>query len=339
MPLPKPKAGESLEQFLEYCPFDPQIAIEFETVEQRFAVCRSLYEEAQKQQKALRLTTPKIKRGEFVKAWDRQTKIAENRAYKKWYEYFRRENFKGVDEFLQTGKATGFDGLFLERDITDLYIDLFSSTGVQIALWYQNNFEKFLVKEQSQSNWREMFAAFGRKFAADKVTLVSGNRKKELQGVLRRLMTDPDFQSLNEREAQRILRNQFTGYSRNQARRLVRTESVTAANYAATKTADDLFGNEGYEKEWLASIDGRERAAHRAADGQRTGANEPFLVGGEYLKFPGDPSASAKNRINCRCTVLTYPLGAVEEIEDNIDGGELVSNIGFAIAGEVLEND
>jgi hypothetical protein len=32
------------------------------------------------------------------------------------------------------------------------------------------------------------------------------------------------------------------------------------------------------------------------------------------------------------------PLGAVEEIENNVTGG-LVSNIGFAIAGEVLIND
>jgi uncharacterized protein with gpF-like domain len=177
----------------------------------------------------------------------------------------------------------------------------------------------------------------GRRFAADKVTLVSGNRKKELQAVLKRLMSDPDFQAMNERQAQRILRSQFTGYSRTQAMRLVRTESITAANYAATQTANDLFGSEGYEKEWLTALDGRERPAHREADGQRVGADQPFVVGGEYLKFPGDPSASAKNRINCRCTVLTMPLGAVEEIEDNLTGG-LVSDIGFAIAGEVLEN-
>lgn len=339
MPLPKPKAGESLAEFLEYCPFDTQVMLEFETVEQRFAVCRSLYEEAQKEEKALRLTTPKLKREEFIKAWDRQIKIAENREFKKWFAYFKRENFKGIDEFIATGKITGFDGLFLDRDIIELYINLFQSTGVQVALWYQNNFESYLVKEQSQANWRETFAAFGQRFAADKVTLVSGNRKKELQGVLKRLMTDPVFQSLNERQAQRILRNQFTGYSRNQAMRLVRTETHTAANYAATQTANDLFGSQGYEKEWLASLDGRERDAHRAANGQRAGADGKFLVGGEYLKYPGDPNASAGNRINCRCTVLTYPLGAVEEINTGISGGSLVSSAGFAIAGEVFRND
>ena len=331
MPLPKPKPGESLEDFLEYCPFDTQVMLEFEDTEQRFAVCRSLYQES-KEQKAQRLTTQKINRQEFIRAWDRQTKIAEGREFKKWFAYFKRENFKGVDLFLQSGQITGFDGLFLDRDITELYENLFASVGTQIALWYQDNFEKYIQKNQPAVNWRETFGAFGRRFAADKVTLVSGNRKKELQAVLKRLMSDPDFQALNERQAQRIFRSQFTGYSRMQAMRLVRTESITAANYAATQTANDLFGSEGYEKEWLTALDGRERPAHREADGQRVGADQPFVVGGEYLKFPGDPSASAKNRINCRCTVLTMPLGAVEEIENNVTGG-LVSDIGFGVEG------
>lgn len=337
MPLPKPKPGESLEDFLEYCPFDTQVMLEFETVEQRFAVCRSLYQDS-KERKAERITTQKIKRQEFIRAWDRQTKIAEGREFKKWFAYFKRENFKGVDLFLQSGQITGFDGLFLDRDIIELYENLFASVGTQIALWYQDNFENYIQKNQPAVQWRETFAAFGRRFAADKVTLVSGNRKKELQAVLKRLMSDPEFQALNERQAQRILRSQFTGYSRTQAMRLVRTETITAANYAATQTANDLFGSEGYEKEWLTALDGRERPAHREADGQRVGANEPFLVGGEYLKFPGDPSASAKNRINCRCTVLTMPLGAVEEIENNVTGG-LVSDIAISIAGEVADFD
>lgn len=338
MPLPTPRPGETLAEFLEYCPWDTQMMLEYQEVDQRFAVCRSLYDQAQKENKSFAITTRKIKRGEFIKAWERQTKIAENREFKKWFSYFKRENFKAADQFIATGQINGFDGLFLEGDITNLYVDLFASVGTQIALWYQTNFEKYISKQQTATNWRETFAAFGQRFAADKVTLVSGNRKKELQAVLKRLMNDPEFQALNERQAQRVLRSQFTGYSRTQAMRLVRTESITAANYAATQTADDLFGNEGYEKEWLTSLDGRERPAHRLADGQTVGANESFTVAGEKLKFPGDPNASAANRINCRCTVLTIPIGAVEEIENNISGGSLVSSIGFSIAGEVLEN-
>ena len=339
MPLPVPKEGETREQFLEYCPFDPEIRAEFQDFDQRLAVCNNLYDQATKEEKSFRITEQQLNREKYIKAWDRQIKIAESREFKKWFQYFKRENFKGVDLFLETGKATGFDGLFLDTDITELYINLFTSVGTQVALWYQDNFEKYIVKDQSPENWRQMFAAYGQRFAADKVTLVSGNRKKELQAVLKRLLNDPEFQALNERQAQRILRNQFTSYSRMQAMRLIRTETTSAANYASTQTATNMFGEQGYNKEWLTAMDGRERQAHALANGQKVSGDKPFLVGGEYLRFPSDPSASAANRINCRCTVLNYPLGAVEEIQPTVTGGSFVSNVGFAIAGEVIIND
>ena len=47
------------------------------------------------------------------------------------------------------------------------------------------------------------------------------------------------------------------------------------------------------------------------ADGQRVGVNEPFIVDGEKLMFPGDASmgASGKNFYNCRCTVKAMIKG------------------------------
>ena len=330
MPLPKPRAGETLDEFLDRCPFDTRMLIEFEDQDQRFAVCRSLYEESQT--KAFRLEAPKINRGEFISSWNKQIKKAEWNQFLKWFKYFKAENFKAADQFLKTGKISGFDDLFLNRDITKLYEDLFVETGTQIAVWHSKTFEKYVSKNQTLTNWREMFGSYGQRFAADKVSLVSGNRKKELQSVLKRLMSDPDFQNMNERQAQRVLRSRFTGYSKSQAERLVRTEVGAAANYASVQSANNLFGSDGYKKEWLAAIDGRERPSHNAANGQRVDSTEPFVVGGEYLKYPKDPSASAKNRINCRCTILTYPINSVERIEDRPTEG-LVSDIGFGITG------
>jgi hypothetical protein len=56
-------------------------------------------------------------------------------------------------------------------------------------------------------------------------------------------------------------------------------------------------------KEWLTQRDGKVRGSHRIADGQKKGLREPFFVGGEYLKKPGDPSGSPENVINCRCFI------------------------------------
>jgi hypothetical protein len=42
-----------------------------------------------------------------------------------------------------------------------------------------------------------------------------------------------------------------------------------------------------------------------AADGQVVGLDEPFIVGGEQLMYPGDPAGSPGNICNCLCD--TFP--------------------------------
>ena len=54
-------------------------------------------------------------------------------------------------------------------------------------------------------------------------------------------------------------------------------------------------------KRWDSKDDSAVRPAHRLADGQVQYASQPFVVGGESLMAPGDPSGSPWNVINCRC--------------------------------------
>jgi len=62
------------------------------------------------------------------------------------------------------------------------------------------------------------------------------------------------------------------------------------------------------KREWVSSSDDRTRdtpdADHVAADGQVVGMREPFIVSGEELMFPGDPSGSASNTVMCRCGLI-----------------------------------
>lgn len=60
------------------------------------------------------------------------------------------------------------------------------------------------------------------------------------------------------------------------------------------------------KKEWAAVEDGEARPDHARADGQMMEINQPFSVGNEYLMYPGDPDASARQVVNCRCTALYY---------------------------------
>jgi hypothetical protein len=48
------------------------------------------------------------------------------------------------------------------------------------------------------------------------------------------------------------------------------------------------------------------RPGHLLADGQIRKPDEPFLVEGEELMYPRDPSGSADNTINCHCLVQPY---------------------------------
>lgn len=56
-------------------------------------------------------------------------------------------------------------------------------------------------------------------------------------------------------------------------------------------------------KQWDTVMDERERPEHRMANDQVRTLNQPFLVGGERLLFPGDPTGSPWNVINCRCDI------------------------------------
>ncbi len=57
---------------------------------------------------------------------------------------------------------------------------------------------------------------------------------------------------------------------------------------------------------WDATLDGVTRRHHFEADGLTVPIDEPFVIAGERMMFPGDDSlgATAKNLINCRCIEL-----------------------------------
>jgi HK97 family phage portal protein len=55
------------------------------------------------------------------------------------------------------------------------------------------------------------------------------------------------------------------------------------------------------QKEWLTSMDGRERPSHAALNGEVAGIDRAFSNG---LMYPGDPGGSPEEIVNCRCVEL-----------------------------------
>lgn len=88
--------------------------------------------------------------------------------------------------------------------------------------------------------------------------------------------------------------------------RIARTEVTRVEASARQQVGKDMeaLGFKVY-KRWVATEDERTRPEHAKANGQEVPLNEPFIVGGEKLMYPGDESGSAWNVINCRCTMVT----------------------------------
>jgi hypothetical protein len=95
-------------------------------------------------------------------------------------------------------------------------------------------------------------------------------------------------------------------YNRNRALRIARTETTIAANEVAIIAGR----NARYQvkKTWLSVEDERTRPDHAAVNNTSIGINEFFTVGGEQMERPGDPNASAKNIVNCRCVLVIEPV-------------------------------
>ena len=93
--------------------------------------------------------------------------------------------------------------------------------------------------------------------------------------------------------------------SASRAQTIARTETHSASTFAAQSSAEATGLT--LVKVWVSARGERTRPDHDEADGQRRALNEPFIVGGEPLMYPGDPIGSPEQVINCRC-VAAYEM-------------------------------
>nr|DAN07524.1 MAG TPA: minor capsid protein [Caudoviricetes sp.] len=107
--------------------------------------------------------------------------------------------------------------------------------------------------------------------------------------------------------------NNVSGSGLSNAKRIARTEghriqqtSSRDAQYVAKKKGCDVV------KQWDSTLDGRTRDSHARVDGETRELDEEFSNG---LMFPGDPSGSAAEVINCRCTSNTRARWALDDGE------------------------
>ena len=265
--------------------------------------------------------------------FSQQLDIGEKAEVAKFKRYYNEQYKTAIDGFLLDNNPRGGDNLFKSRELENLYVGLYSNIGLRFAKWYAKSFNRLISKRQDVSGfddvWSEGFAEAGRKVAGQRIVLLQGTAKAEVIKNLQRFMQDPEFMALGAEQRGRILRSRFNKLSKYQAERIVRTEATYAANLGAERSALDMFGSDGLQKEWLTSVDGRERASHRSTNGQVVDMDKPFNVGGELLMMPGDPRGRAANVINCRCAVAHLPKPDAQPTTQ-------LEGLAFGLAGEMV---
>ena len=242
-------------------------------------------------------------------SFEAELEKAEQREFIPIQRYLRREYLRGVQEYQDSGKVSGWDSYFRSTDIAALFSVFYANVGLRFSRLYSGTvgsvYKPLINPNDYTPLWRDNFRNAGLKIAEFRGASVSRTQQKELTRVIERLHRSPEFQALNEREAGRILRSQVKGVSEWRAKTITRTEATNAANYATMKTAQDMYGAENLTKTWNTSFV-NSRDTHIAAHNQKKDFAEFFNVGGERLMHPGSGSLP-ENNINCKCSSLPLP--------------------------------
>jgi len=332
MPLPKPRPQESDNQFMSRCMIDDTMSSEYPNRNQRYAVCNNL------------LTQKKIETkqnaNKISKQFGKQIKIAQKKNYPLVYKYYM-DNYKKAMEFYKTDNTVSnpnFNTLFQEKEMTEMYKQMYRQTGLRFYFWYRKYFKLFVEKlnkievdrlidkiergqkltrrelenlESTVLNGMDRYATQRTNYLAlaSQVTSVSGVARETLKKVIRELTADERFMSLGLEPRVKEVMKRLDFKSRWMTRRIVQTETTAAANNGISLSAQDVYGKDNLFKKWVAGGNNiRDTHASASIVYQKTPIEDdkPYIVGSSYLMFPGDTSmgALAKEIINCKCVSL-----------------------------------
>lgn len=163
------------------------------------------------------------------------------------------------------------------------------------------------VKATAREVWRNTIILYLEQFGLDQLTQeITDTTIEDIRKILTR--AELEGQTLNEI----INYIEDLGYTQYRGERIARTETTKASGVGSMVGA--LSTGLQTVKEWISVQDRRTRQKpkdqfdHFHMDGVTVGMDEYFFVpsklgAAEQMLYPGDPTASAGNLVNCRCTM------------------------------------
>ena len=225
------------------------------------------------------------------------------------------EQTKAITNFVD---ETNFDDLqvyvqFLvnQKPLYDALEKIYGRVGTSAATfsydWIRNSVpktKKDFITDFFNAEWYKEMIEFFRLVGGTTVQGIDDTTRDKINNLLANILG----QNLSRRDQAKLFEQTLNDPEYNRARSLViaRTESTKAANYGINMGAE----SSDYEvnKFWINTKDKRTRLSHLAMTNERIAINQPFMVGGTAMMYPGDPLAPAKEVVNCRCVMATEAI-------------------------------
>jgi hypothetical protein len=234
------------------------------------------------------------------KALDEQTKAITN--------FIDEDNFDNLDIYIQF--------LVDQKPLYNALEKIYTKVGVSAATfsydWIRNSVPKskkdFIIDFFNPEWYREMVEYF-RLVGGTTVQGIDDTTRDKINNLLSNILG----QNLSRRDQAKLFQETLNNPEYNRARSLViaRTESTKAANYGINMGAES--SDYEVQKFWINTKDKRTRRTHLAMTTERIPINQPFMVGGTAMMYPGDVGNAvnkvpAKEVVNCRCVMATEAI-------------------------------
>jgi len=218
-----------------------------------------------------------------------------------------------INYFADSYKVGDVPGFLPTKQLTKVLRELHEEAGLNNALYMRKQIKRQIAKSEDNPENRlrwDLNEYFRQYLLQNAVLPITETTRRQINQVL----LQGSAQGWGVRKMVAALKN--TDITKQRAELIVRTESVKSANAGAMFAAADM--GIVLNKQWISAQDNRTRRIprdqydHLHMNGKITGFADKFIVPStksiDAMDYPGDPSGSAGNVCNCRCTVAFIPV-------------------------------
>lgn len=240
--------------------------------------------------------TKRFDRAVIKAAVDRRKLILEHKAADMFRDFFTYQHSFIKDAGLSQEKIEHALG-GTAQDLENTYKNVYLMTAGSYGPWVLGHLDATM---KAPDPFIAPMVAWIRQFAASRVADINKTTRDRIKDIIAQGVEAGDTVEEIARGIDGLYLDEIIP---DRSMTIARTEVGNAANFASNEAAQ-ATGVE-MEKTWNSLGDEFVRAEHQDADGQTVAQDEDFVVGDEYLGWPGDISkgASAGNVINCRCFI------------------------------------